>query len=260
MPRSLDQASHPATARAATDEAASQWLVRVVHAAVKGRARLEVNGLYRCEPIRVRIESTLSRRAGIKQVSANILTGKLLIIFDPVQHIEEIKGLVEQVLSRPVPADAAQDSAAVNGHPSRSLSPAATHGFSPTSQQEQNNWHILAADEVLADLETSGEHGLSRASVQWRLQRFGANSLPQTPPRSSLSIFLGQFKGVPVLLLGASALLSAVTERSDAAVILGVILINAGTGYVTESGAGADHQYARSTSRSRKRLWSAMGG
>jgi Ca2+-transporting ATPase len=205
---------------------------------VKGRARLEVNGLYRCEPVRIRIESALSRRAEIKRVSANILTGKLLIIFDPVQHIEEIKGLVEQILLRPIPADPAQDSAVVNSHPLHSLSPAATRGFSPTPQQGQNNWHILAADEVLADLETSEEYGLSRASVQLRLHRFGANRLPKALPRSGLRIFLGQFKSLPVILLGVSAMLSAATGGfADAIVILGVVLINAGTGYAAESQA-----------------------
>src|SRR4051812_13622953 len=101
MPLSLDEALHAAPPWTATDESEPR-LVRVVHAAVKGRARLEVNGLYRCEPVRIRIESELARRAGIRQVSANILTGRLLIIFDPARHIEEIKDLVEEALSRPV--------------------------------------------------------------------------------------------------------------------------------------------------------------
>ena len=53
-----------------------------------------------------------------------------------------------------------------------------------------------------------------------------------------MSIFLGQFKSLPVVLLGVSAVLSAATGGlADAVVILGVVMINAATGYVTEAQA-----------------------
>jgi len=238
MPLSLDEALHGAAPWTTTDEA-EPWLVRVVHAAVKGRARLEVNGLYRCEPVRIRIESELARRAGIRQVSANILTGRLLIIFDPARHIEEIKDLVEEALSRPVstPADALRSSAAISDHFLHPSPQTAAAAFSPLGQG-RNDWHALPADEVLKDLETSREHGLSQAAAQLRLHLFGANRMPRIPPRSGLTIFFGQFKSLPVILLGASAMLSAATGGfADAVVILGVVLINAGTGYAAESQA-----------------------
>lgn len=213
---------NPAAATAA-DEAASPWQVRVIHAAVKGRARLEVKGLYRCEPARGRIESALARHAGIRQASANILTGRLLIVFDPEREVEEIAVLVERVLA-PTPMASKQ--------------PTASHGAGPAPVQEGSDWHVLPANAVLADLETSSQRGLSQDSVQQKLRRFGANSLPRTPPRSGLNIFLGQFKSLPVALLGVAAILSVATGGlADAVVILGVVLINAGTGYVAESQA-----------------------
>ena len=69
--------------------------VRVVHAAVKGRARLEVNGLYRCEPVRLKMESALIFEPGIRQVAANIHTGRILILFAPPLTVEEITDSVE---------------------------------------------------------------------------------------------------------------------------------------------------------------------
>ncbi len=211
--------------------------VRVVHAAVKGRARLEVNGLYRCEPVRLKMESALIFEPGIRQVAANIHTGRILILFDPPWTVEEITDAVEAALTGLAAAGSEQESA-FNPDSMHSGRRAASPGNGAVSRHEGVHWHTLQGDTVLAALETSRDRGLTEMSASLNLQRFGANSLPQTPPRSSLSIFLGQFKGVPVLLLGASALLSAVTGGAvDAAVILGVILINAGTGYVTESGA-----------------------
>lgn len=218
-------------------DAGSPQRVRVVHAVVRGRARFEVNGLYRCEPVRLRIESALGRDAGIRQVTANVLTSRVLIVFDPIRGIEEIRVLVEQSLAGSVPM-APEQRPGANVYPLHSLPPAATAGVRLALMQGQSNWHVLPADVVLADLETSERHGLSRASVQLRLHRFGINRLPKALPRSRLSIFLGQFKSLPVILLGVSALLSAATGGfADAVIILGVVLINAGTGYAAESQA-----------------------
>ena len=89
---------------------------------------------------------------------------------------------------------------------------------------------------MLKALETTKERGLSPDWAKQKLRSYGANSLPKTPPRSGLRIFLGQFKSLPVVLLGASAVLSAMTVGLvDAMVILGVVTINAGTGYVSEA-------------------------
>ena len=222
----FDRTQYRAAAGAATGEAAaSPRLVRIVYAAVKGRVRLEVKGLYRSEPVKLKVEAALAGRAGIQQVSANILTGRLLIVFDPGRGLEEIVILVEQALVAQTQATSAQ-------------SPAAPAGAGRYSAHKSENWHALPGVAALAALGSSMKHGLTSASVQLKLQRFGANSLPQTPPRSGLGIFLAQFNSLPVILLGASAVLSAATGGlADAAVILGVVLINAGIGYVTESQA-----------------------
>ena len=99
-------------------EAEAVGRVHVVHAEVKGRARLKVEGLYRCQPARLRIESALARDGGIKQVQANVLTGRVLVIFDPSRTAEEISSLVEALLAtRP----AAEQNATATIHPLRPL-------------------------------------------------------------------------------------------------------------------------------------------
>ncbi|MBN9134040.1 MAG: cation-transporting P-type ATPase [Nitrosospira multiformis] len=239
MARFIDQMQLPSSFATGEIETGPPEPVRVIHAAVEGRARLEVQGLYRCQPVRRKLESALRKHAAIREASANVLTGRVLIIFDPARDLEEIKTWVKQLLP-----DAGQEiileNPAGDGHSLRSsrrpVSPVISSDSNPVLPQDGKNWHVLPGDTVVAALETSKELGLSQASAERKLGYFGVNSLPETPPRSELSIFLGQFKSLPVALLGISAVLSAATGGLiDAAVILGVVVINAGAGYVAES-------------------------
>lgn len=214
-----------ATINTGTDEALPS-LVRVVHSAVDGRARLEVRGLYRCEPIRLSIERALGKHPAVRQATANVLTGRVLIIFDPAHELEELKIWLEQLLAGSPHTPSSPDP----------LSPADSSRPTQILSHQGENWHTSSGEAVLRLLETSQEQGLSHATAQRKLREFGANTLPKTPGRPALRIFLGQFKSLPVALLGVSALLSAATGGlADAAVILGVVLINAGTGYIAES-------------------------
>lgn len=108
-------------------------------------------------------------------------------------------------------------------------------GSRPMNQSPQP-WHLLAAATVITDLKTSSEDGLPSELVQHNLQQYGANVLPEAVPRSKLGMFIDQFKSLPVALLGVAAGISVFTGGLvDAAVILGVVTINAAIGYATES-------------------------
>ncbi|MGF1589214.1 MAG: cation-translocating P-type ATPase [Pleurocapsa sp.] len=107
-----------------------------------------------------------------------------------------------------------------------------------TSQQfpDAANWHLKEAAAILAELKTSVTSGLSTLAVQQNLAEYGSNILPEIKTRSGLIVFLGYFWSIPVALLTLAAILSIVTGSTvDAAVIGGVVVINAILGYVTES-------------------------
>jgi Ca2+-transporting ATPase len=75
---------------------------------------------------------------------------------------------------------------------------------------------------------------LSISVVEEKLRR-GLNLLPQPQARSSLDILFGQYKSLPVLLLGISAALSLVTGGiSETLAIIAVLALNGGIGFVTE--------------------------
>ncbi|MFB2983174.1 HAD-IC family P-type ATPase, partial [Microseira sp. BLCC-F43] len=108
--------------------------------------------------------------------------------------------------------------------------PAATQG------QKIAPWHLKSPDSVMAEFKTSKKAGLSSKSAREKLKKYGENVLSESVPRSGLSIFIEQFKSLPVGLLTVAAACSVVTGGiADALVIMGVVVINAIIGYATES-------------------------
>lgn len=218
-------------------------MVQAVHTVVHGRARYKVKGLYRSEPLKKLLESLLSEVEGIEQVSASALTGNLLVVFNSDNTHARIASLIEEVVSRHGKGLKAAESArpAEGGTASppdptvgrRELRSLIKHA----ERQQAEPWHRMEIETVFAVLGTR-ILGLPEASAKERLQRYGANILPEAVPRSKWSLFCDQFKSLPVMLLGAAAGLSILTGgAADALVILGVIAINATIGYVTENQA-----------------------
>jgi Ca2+-transporting ATPase len=229
----------------------------VVHS-VTGRARFEVAGLYGSPRLKKKLERRLRQVEGIRIANSNLLTGRLLVIFDAKLPIDDIIDVIEDQL-----ADGRAPTRPANPRyqPPRSfnlfskleslfnvlpiLYPsgpafAATSGAQQsaaqtTQTQETRPWHLMEASAVLTRLATSEHNGLSHDEAGIRLQRFGANSLEASQRRSDLSIFVGQFNSLPVGLLGVSAMVSVMTGgTADAAIIVGVVLINSVIGFVTE--------------------------
>ena len=98
-------------------------------------------------------------------------------------------------------------------------------------------WHAIEADAALLALDSS-RTGLSQAEAQRRLAQHGANVLPAPRKHGPWRRFLLQFHNVLIYALLASALISAwLAHWVDAAVILGVVLINAAIGFVQEGRA-----------------------
>ena len=70
----------------------------MVHAGVTGRVRLEIAGLYRSASIKQKLETELSNINGINRITANNLTGRVLILHDPDLTIEDIVEAIEKHL------------------------------------------------------------------------------------------------------------------------------------------------------------------
>ena len=99
------------------------------------------------------------------------------------------------------------------------------------------NWHALSVEDVFKKLSCSRQ-GLSGDEVIARLSRYGANKLPPPPKRSPLLRFFMQFHDVLIyVLLGAAVITALMADWIDAAVIFGVVIINALIGFAQEGKA-----------------------
>ena len=106
-----------------------------------------------------------------------------------------------------------------------------------TTDSITDNCHSKNASAVMESLGTTPE-GLSREEVSQRLAKYGPNQLPEPKPRGPLIRFLCQFHNVLIyVLLAASVVTALLGHWVDAAVILGVVLINAMIGFVQEGKA-----------------------
>ncbi len=232
--------------------------VTPVGTGVRGRVRLEVSGLYRSPRLKHVLEGRLAGMEGVRSVQANVLTGRLLVICTPqitlaelVRHVERQLG--EACATRPPARSrrrplASKVSQALNGLAALlqggAASPAPVAGIVSGSAivgqpektlQAIRPWFAMELPQVLRQLETSNQRGLSTEEAASRLRQYGENSLAAGERRSDLAIFVEQFISAPVGLLGASAVVAVITGGMvDAAVIVGVVLINAAIGFITE--------------------------
>ncbi|SLN58340.1 cation-translocating P-type ATPase [Oceanibacterium hippocampi] len=98
-------------------------------------------------------------------------------------------------------------------------------------------WHARDSAGVLGALEST-EAGLSEAEAARRLERDGANRLPAGAVRGPVRRFLDQFANILIhVLLAAAAITAVIGHWIDAAVIAGVVVINAVIGFVQEGRA-----------------------
>ncbi len=239
--------------------------IRAVHTAVPGRLRIEVAGLYRATNLAKRLERALSARADVRSAKANVLTGRLLIVYRTSDT--ELNALLEDIIAlvrahagprrlrsskkarRQTPG-VRQPLAGFEHLPGvlRSLiaPPFAGPAFAAISAaraaisdglkgQQSHPWHTMDAAQIIEHMETSVDAGLSVKAADTRLRLYGPNSLEASKRRSDLAIFVGQFNSLPVGLLGVSAVIAVMTGGVlDAAVIMGVVMINSVIGFVTE--------------------------
>ncbi len=95
-------------------------------------------------------------------------------------------------------------------------------------------WHLASLEDVMNVLRT-GPDGLDSAEVRKRTEEFGPNELIETGKKSSLSIFLAQFKDFMIIVLICAAFISGVIgEMSDALVIVAIVVLNAVVGFIQE--------------------------
>jgi len=90
-------------------------------------------------------------------------------------------------------------------------------------------------DEIISELKTHPEEGLSEQEVLVRLKEFGRNRLKEKKKISPLYIYLNQYKDFMMLILMVVAAVSfLIHDKEDGVVILAVVFFNTFIGFLQE--------------------------
>lgn len=99
-------------------------------------------------------------------------------------------------------------------------------------------WHSLSIDEVVKNLNTSVDEGLSEEEVKIRQNKFGLNRLPEEEALSGPKLFLRQFKSPLIYILVIAGIASLLLrEYTDSTVIFAAVGLNTIIGYFQENKA-----------------------
>jgi Ca2+-transporting ATPase len=108
----------------------------------------------------------------------------------------------------------------------------------PTSLKEnqaQENWHALSPDQILKQLATPPESGLTSEEAAKRLESYGLNQLEEAPGVTFWQMLFDQFNNFVVILLIVAAIISALLgDIEEAAAIMAIVILNATLGVVQE--------------------------
>jgi Ca2+-transporting ATPase len=102
-------------------------------------------------------------------------------------------------------------------------------------QTAKTIWHAMEVDQVLRELETDPQQGLTENTAKSRLEKYGYNELKKEERVSPFTLFINQFKNILIIILLIATVLSAVVgEIFDAALILVIVVFCAVLGFIQE--------------------------
>src|SRR5690554_6860245 len=100
------------------------------------------------------------------------------------------------------------------------------------------DWYQKSNEEVLKDLSSNSNVGLSYESVKERLEKYGPNELKEEEGKSFLKKVIAQFSDFLIIILISAAAVSVfVGEVKDAIVIMAIVIVNALLGIYQEGKA-----------------------
>ena len=102
----------------------------------------------------------------------------------------------------------------------------------------ENQCHGKRIDDIVDELKTHIEKGLSSQEASDRLRTHGSNELTEKPQPGFLSLLLDQFNDFLVIILIVAAVVSILLgEYIDAIAIIFIVALNAVVGVIQESKA-----------------------
>lgn len=105
-------------------------------------------------------------------------------------------------------------------------------------RKNMKTFYDKSIEEVVKELNTDMDQGISKEEVSRRLKEYGENRLEEKESRGIFQMFLDQFRDFLVLILiGASIVSMIVGEATDAVIILLIVILNSVLGVFQENRA-----------------------
>jgi len=102
------------------------------------------------------------------------------------------------------------------------------------------SWHTMTSTDVLQELATPPETGLSSEEVKARQEKYGPNELTEAPPTTFWEMLWEQINSFVIYMLLGAAIISALFgDYTEAAAIMAIVILNAIMGIIQESRAEA---------------------
>ena len=123
-----------------------------------------------------------------------------------------------------------------------------------------DNPYNLTIEQVINELKTDKENGLSNEVAKERFDKYGENTLTEYKRKSILSLFFSQFKDLMIIILLIAAAISffiSLIEKEgyfEPLLILGIVIINAIIGLVQEGKAEKSMEALRKMTVQRARV------
>jgi len=102
------------------------------------------------------------------------------------------------------------------------------------------SWHAMSSLDVVEELETRPDNGLTSEEVENRREKYGLNELQEAPPTTFLELLWAQINSFVIyMLLGAAIISALLGDYTEAIAIMAIVVLNAVMGIIQESRAEA---------------------
>ncbi|HET6383988.1 MAG TPA: HAD-IC family P-type ATPase [Armatimonadota bacterium] len=225
--------------------------VTLVHDAAAGRTRFRVEAMRSAPALARVLEEQTLLFPGVLEVTANPLTGSLLVRYDPaVTGSAILLSFIGALVDSAPWAQGAPPRQSGTG-----ASKTARRRKGRDANQDSEPWHRMSADLVAAKLKTSLFRGLTSSQASRRLGRYGRNEVPDIPRRPRGAILTDQLISAPGVMLSAAAVFSMITGAvTDALFISGALVGNVALGFFTEDYAERTIQSLRQVGAAQARI------
>ncbi len=210
------------------------------------RIRIQIKSTYRNQSEADKITKYIMSLNGVKVAKANIITGKVLILFD--EDVVSEKHIEKQINIYIKKSRISYDSniIKINDMKEETASPITfediktplnNNAYNINSSTTDNlaPWHTMDKNQIETSLKTNLQYGLTDKIAKEKIKELGLNVLSEKKRSSLLSKFLENLNDFSVkLLLGVSAVSFFLGQIPDAIAILGIVAIETVLGTVQQ--------------------------